>query len=178
MTDFDRLIQEKTELNRFDFKNSHWRKFARAAGIKTGGTVYAVAIAVVAAAGVATAILLSGKANTSKSQPAAPEKTPVIDTVLKDDLDNEPSILSADSIVKIAITAEKGTHSRDAAPADIPAVHEAESNTPEETGGKEREKGRNHGLVRPLTIKVDTIKDDIPTDEEIEKGHSRIIVQP
>lgn len=174
MTDFDKIIKEKAESSKFEFKNTDWRKLKKKAGIKSPYALpvtIAIATAVAVSVGILTFLSLNQKSDTATS--------PISDNSV-----SHPTTIQAPSDQKTDTAdfveqAHKPTHE---ARSDKSLTAESGTISHKDTSVNDKNPAFNpkkitrrviqHG--RPLIINVDTIKDDVPSDEELRNGNSRI----
>ena len=174
MTDFDKLIKEKAEQATYSYDSAAWKSFQHKAGIRSGAWKYWVAGAssVVAIGGIVVSTIVR------KDLPQnAPEQVPSVvvgDTVLTS-LPDEP--LAFEDTIAIKTTSSDPV----AAQRRTPRVSKGHSNPVDEPSTASRpidhQKKQNVSTQRygrPLVIDVDTIKDNVPTDEELRNGNSRL----
>ena len=174
MTDFDKLIKEKAEQAEYTYKPAAWKSFRQKAGMGRGTVGYW-------AAGVASAVIVGGTlvfVLTREPEPSSnltPTETPML--VADSAYENIQSPLSADTLLVEESSAKETPavgESRSGAqervqPADAkPEQETAVSKAPEKPSVTKPRYGR------PLVIDVDTIKDNLPSDEELRNGHSRL----
>ena len=174
MTDFDKLIKEKAEQAEYAYKPAAWKSFRRKAGVGRGSVGYW-------AAGVATTVIIGGalvfmlNREPKTAATASPTETPTI--VTDSSCENMHSPLSADTLLVEESSAKEtpavGGHHDDVRERVQPAEVQSEQTT---TVAKAPEKPsvRPPRYGRPLVIDVDTIKDNVPSDEELRNGHSRL----
>lgn len=173
MTDFDKLIKEKAEQVEYTYKPAAWRRFRRMAGMGHGTVKYWVAgvSSAVIIGGLTTVLLLSNGHPTQEDTSST--NVMALDTVSMSVDDeavagNDTLSLSGDckpqtpqtKVVPVAVVQES---------VDSPAVAARRS---AETPSPDKKATPRYG--RPLVIDVDTIKDNVPTDEALKNGHSRL----
>ncbi|MBR6132596.1 MAG: hypothetical protein IKQ20_12160 [Bacteroidales bacterium] len=170
MTEFDKLLKAKAEQAEYPYRASAWRQFCRRAGIRalTGGQIAAIAVSGTAVAG----LVVWGVASHIGRQPAA-EPEPV-----------EVAIVAPDTT---AIVPEDTFVVEEIQPAAVPAKpapvvqREMPAAKPEEVKTSVVEKPAQAKPEpfrgRPVIINVDTVKDNVPSDEELRKRNSQIIVE-
>lgn len=173
MTDFDKLIKEKAEQAEYDYRPAAWKDFRRMSGVGRTGLKYWVA-------GVASAVVAGGGILWMLNrQPQSPvEPAPASSSSLVTD-----TLCEASQLVSSVDTLQAtGTSPKNAAVSNRqPAKTEARETPAEDKVVKsstvrstETPATSPTRLGRPLVIDVDTIKDNLPTDEEIRKGNSRL----
>jgi len=173
MTDFDKLIKEKAEQAEYDYRPAAWKSFRRMSGVGRTGLKYWVA-------GVASAVVAGGGILWMLNrQPQSPvEPAPASSSSLVTDTLCEASqpVSSVDTL-----------QTKETSPKTAPVSHSQTAKTEVcETPAEDKVEKRPTvritetpaasptRLGRPLVIDVDTIKDNLPTDEEIRKGNSRL----
>ena len=168
MTDFDKLIKEKAEQASYPYDEAAWRKYKRAASLKSGTVKYWV----LGAASIVTvsAVLLLKQGH--QVQPASEQPL-------------HPVVFTEDSV---SVSQNLSTDLPDEDTVALPVVCKPENGShqtfqhPRETADGYLSSMKNDTLKvskkviygRPIVIDVDTITRMVPTDEELEKGHSRL----
>ena len=173
MTDFDKLIKEKAEQADYAYKPAAWKSFRHHAGMGSGTLKYWVAgISSAVVVGGLTAFLLLRTPNSSQGNEAVPEVVS-LDTV---SLTVDGDAVVADDTLLLAGSGKQESPRTKAAttttPKSTPEQSTAEANQPAKATAPRKNETPRYG--RPLVIDVDTIKDNVPTDEELKNGHSRI----
>lgn len=174
MTDFDKLIKEKAERAEYAYKPDAWKSFRQKAGMGRGTVGYWVA-------GVATTVVIGGtlafmiNREPKTAATASPTETSVI--VADSSCENMQSPMSADTFL-VEETAAKttpatGNHRAGAQERVQPAEKQPEQTT-NVAKAPEKPSVTTPRYGRPLVIDVDTIKDNVPSDEELRNGHSRL----
>ena len=172
MTDFDKLIKEKAEQADYAYKPAAWKSFRHHAGMGSGTLKYWVAgISSAVVVGGLTTFLLLRTPNSSKENEAVPNVVSLDTVSLNVDDD---AVVAADTLL-LAGSVEKETPKTKATTA-VPESNlekpTADANQPAKAAAPRKKENPRYG--RPLVIDVDTIKDNVPTDEELKNGHSRI----
>lgn len=173
MTDFDKLIKEKTEQAEYAYKPSAWRSFKRVAG-----TVKPLRYWVL---GSVSAVLLGGAVATAvhfasnrPQQEVGNQPVLAIDSTLSE---TEPlSGVSDETPYSTPISTaqnESSVRSQTSMSANQPESA-PDATTVQRTDSTKQLKNRQTRLGRPIVIDVDTIKENVPTDEELRNGHSRL----
>ena len=167
MTDFDKLIKEKAEKASYPYDEAAWKQFKRKAGMPGKAAKYWVmgASAVMVAGGLL--LLKPGRQgqplqdNPSTTTVAAPDSSMVSQ--------NPSDLVSEDTLTLSSenVTGKKPIQvsHRQTEPLEANTV-QIKKDTPKVS--------RKVIYGRPLVIDVDTITRMVPTDEELEKGHSRL----
>lgn len=173
MTDFDKLIKEKAEQAEYAYKPAAWKSFRHHAGLKPTALKYWVTgVSSLVVVGGLTTFLLLRTPNSSQGNAAVPEVAS-LDTVSLnvdgDDVVADDTLLLAGSGEQESPRAKAATTT---APKSTPEQSAAEANQPAKAAAPRKNETSRYG--RPLVIDVDTIKDNVPTDEELKNGHSRI----
>lgn len=176
MTEFDELLKQKVEQTDYPYRHTAWRHFLRRSGLHTvltGGQIAAVSLAGVAVAALVTWGVVRHNASSPTPAEPAPAEVAIVIT--------DSNAVSEDTL-PITVGVPEPMPSQ-------PAV----TSTPKATSPSAREEAPQpaartsikphtdkkpepiHG--RPVIINVDTITELFPTDEQIRKGHSNIIVE-
>ena len=172
MTDFDKLIKEKAEQAEYAYKPSAWRRFQRKSGLGHAATQYWVA-------GISSLVVVGGIAAFigHRQSQDTPDGEPVQTVLTVDTLDSQSIV----STPEVSDTFMMASHEIAAPAPKRPAVQNKQTTeTPEVEAPKPQvEKpapkvNRTPVHGRPLVIDVDTIKENVPTDEELRKGNSRL----
>ena len=169
MTEFDELLKSKAEQAEYPYRASAWRQFRRQAGIRalTGGQIAAIAVT-----GTAVVGLVAWGVVSHISQQPADEPAPVEVAVAAPDT---TALLPEDTFVVEEI--QPATPARETrvvkTEAPAPAPQTPTSIVVEKPAQAKPEPFRG----RPVIINVDTVKDNVPSDEELRKRNSQIIVE-
>lgn len=174
MTDFDKLIKEKAEQAEYTYKPAAWKSFRQKAGMGRGTVGYW-------AAGVASAVIVGGtlvfvlnrEPKTTSDLPST--EIPVF--AADSSYENTKSALSADTLL-VEESPAKETPVVGKSPSGVQErVQPADAKSEQETSvsrAPEKPSVTTPRYGRPLVIDVDTIKDNLPSDEELRNGHSRL----
>ena len=169
MTEFDKLLKAKAEQAEYPYRASAWRQFCRRAGIRalTGGQIAAIAVSGTAVAG----LVVWGVASHIGRQPAA-EPAPVEVAVVAPDT---TAIVPEDTFVVEEIQPAVPAKPAPVVQREMPAAkpEEVKTSVVEKPAQAKPEPFRG----RPVIINVDTVKDNVPSDEELRKRNSQIIVE-
>lgn len=169
MTEFDELLKAKAEQAEYPYRASAWRQFCRRAGIRalTGGQIATIAVSGTAVAG----LVVWGVASHIVRQPAA-EPAPVEVAVVAPDT---AAILPEDTFVVEEIQPAAPAKPAPVVQREMPAAkpEEVKTSVVEKPAQAKPEPFRG----RPVIINVDTVKDNVPSDEELRKRNSQIIVE-
>ena len=167
MTDFDKLIKEKAEQASYPYDEVAWKQYKRKAGIHSGSAKYwVIGASSVLVAGVSFLLLTSPKKQTMPDQ-SQPAVVSVSDSVMESQ--NLTVTESEDTLtLQVEHKANRSTlqSSRNETGKTLGHQSVVVKDTPKVT--------RKTVLGRPVVINVDTITRMVPTDEELEKGHSRL----
>lgn len=173
MTDFDKLIKEKTEQAEYAYKPSAWRSFKRVAG-----TVKPLRYWVM---GSVSAVLLGGAVATAvhfaSNRPQQEAGNPPVLAI--DSTFSETGTLSGasdETLYSVPVTPvqnESTVHRQSSVSAEQPNKA-SDVKTVLRNDSVKQSKNRQTRLGRPIVIDVDTIKENVPTDEELRNGHSRL----
>ena len=174
MTDFDKLIKEKAEQAEYTYKPAAWKSFRQKAGIGRGTVGYW-------AAGVATAVIVGGtlvfmlnrEPKTATDLPSTETSTVVADS----SCETPQSSILADTLSVVDASAKETPAAGKCRSGAQERVQPADAKTEQETTiskAPEKPSVITPRYGRPLVIDVDTIKDNVPSDEELRNGHSRL----
>jgi hypothetical protein len=170
MTDFDKLIKEKVEEATYPYDASAWKQFQKKSGMRSGTLKYWLA-------GASTALVAGGVAVFMLTRPVVENtKQPSELQILHDTASQVvtmPQGCQQEDIVTVESrkceTKSLRTVSQECNPEPQQMqASETVIKTPKPSTTNEVRYGR------PLVIDVDTIKDNIPSDEELKNGHSRL----
>lgn len=169
MTDFDKLIKEKVEEATYPYDSSAWKQFRKKSGMRNGTMKYwlAGASAALVAGGVAV-FMLARPAVNNTNQPSELQ-------ILRDTV-SQVVTTSQNSQSEETVTLELEKHetkSSRIAPQDC-VTESQEAQHSESVGKTQRPSTSKVRYGRPVIIDVDTIKDNVPSEEELKNGHSRL----
>ncbi len=169
MTDFDKLIQEKAEEATYSYKRSAWRDFQKHAGTYRPVKYWIAGAAATVLVGTTVGLFMF-----QKSDKVAPSSEPVEVTVTQDTLASLPEEQTVVLEEPKEVVPQKNNR-----PSEQPQKSSAQETDvpPKSTANppaKESRVKNTRPMGRPLVIDVDTIKDNVPTDEELKNGNSRI----
>lgn len=171
MTDFDKLIREKAEQAEYPYTHSAWKKFQRKSGIKfTSARYWTLGISSALVVGGIVAYFGYQGVNHTPSNTESPQSESSVDTITQTiipETDNHSSetYLISESDIK---TSKKQVIGKEHSEKAVDSVSE----TPRKRTTSHVANPPRYG--RPLVIDVDTIKDNVPTDEELKQGNSRL----
>lgn len=173
MTDFDKLIREKAEQAEYTYKPAAWQSFRRMAGMGRSTVKYWIAgVSSAVIVGGLTTVLLLNNGRSTQEDASAPNVV-ALDTV---SMNVDDEVVVGNDTLSLAGNRNPQASQTKAVPsavskasADSPAVAARRS---VETPSPDKKVAPRYG--RPLVIDVDTIKDNVPTDEELKNGHSRL----
>ncbi len=175
MTDFDKLIKEKAEQAEYPYKAGAWRQFRRSSGLGAGGhlTHWLVGVSSLLVVGGATIALLN------RHPQQAPLNAPQGQTVVQDTLNALPNeamdtVVEAFGNVRQSTVTVKETRSHAASTSTSTRQEETSSEETTVRNKKSETYKEKPRYGRPLVIDVDTIKENVPSDEELKNGHSRL----
>ena len=168
MTDFDKLIKEKVEEATYPYDSSAWKQFRKKSGMRSGTLKYWLA-------GASTALVAGGVAVFMLTRPAVqntnqPDQLQVLHDTVSQVLTVPQECQKAETVVLENTMVEKKTlQNAKQEQVSAPQVQPSETVTKKQKCSKEEVR-----YGRPLVIDVDTIKDNVPSDEELKNGHSRL----
>lgn len=170
MTDFDKLIKEKVEEATYPYDSSAWKQFRKKSGMRSGTLKYWLA-------GASTALVAGGVAVFMLTRPTVENSNlPSERQVLHDTVSQVVTIPQNDQEDVMTVTVE--TTKRE--PKSSQAVAQTQETSAQPTQSSETVAKTPKPSIpkarygRPLVIDVDTIKDNVPSDEELKNGHSRL----
>lgn len=173
MTDFDKLIREKAEQAEYTYKPAAWQSFRRMAGMGRSTVKYWIAgVSSAVLIGGLTTVLLLNNGRSTQEDASAPNVV-ALDTVSMS-VDDE-AVVGNDTLSLVGNRNPKASQTKvipstvSKASVDSPAVPARRT---AETSSPDKKAAPRYG--RPLVIDVDTIKDNVPTDEQLKNGHSRL----
>lgn len=168
--EFDKIIKDKIENTDFEYNDSSWMKFNKLRRKKKILKISAIIGSVAVLISTVVAIFLFTNNNHSQIQnPNSSTEVSQNETVLMDSSEISETNLTTpinEQITKRDNANSFNTNSRKEEP------QRDTSNNKSVQKPKTDETIKYYG--RPLTIDVDTIKDNVPSDEELKKGNSRI----
>lgn len=169
MADFDQLLREKAEQAQIKYKPSAWRAFAKRAGFKPAVTplqlLLGTGAVLLVAGGVTWGVLSHNKTQTPTPNDA--EVVEVVDT-LTERVEEAPVEVVATPVAKSTVKSATASQKVETpAPDTVTPVTPVAKPTPKK---KERQP-----YMRAVTISPDTIKQNVPTDEQLRNGNSRIL---
>lgn len=166
MTDFDKLIKEKAEQASYPYDKAAWKQYKRKTGLHAGAAKYWVAGAASIAA-VGTFLLF--KQGHQAPPPSQPSQTVTTAADSGSAMLNTSIEVAEDTLAIQEIqAAPKRVH---------PVPQKNTGKTAEQTPGLLKDTSKVVRKVisgKPIVIDVDTITRMVPTDAELEKGHSRL----
>lgn len=170
MTDFDQLIKEKAEQAEYAYKPLAWRRFQRKAG-HTGARYWVAGLSSVVLVGGVVAFF-GHRMNQNAPEGDAVQTAPVADSVCCQPTAAVAAASDTFQVVRSAVpvTVDKRPSVQEKPAPEPPAVPAAEPQA--SPSSPKVNKTPRYG--RPLVIDVDTIKENVPTDEELKKGNSRL----
>lgn len=169
MTDFDKLIKEKAEEATYSYKPSAWRNFQKQAGTFRPIKYWIAGAAVTVMVGAAVGAWMYQKTDKVPSTQEQVDVTATFDT-----------LESTQNINLITVDAPENPTSPKNPSVGLSSKQPAQDITAQPTNAdmnqpqKESRSTSVRPLGRPLVIDVDTIKDNVPTDDELRNGNSRL----
>lgn len=174
MTDFDKLIKEKTEQASYAYKPSAWSRFRRFAGSSSPVRHWVM--------GSVSAVVLGGAVLTavhfSQKQPQ-PEVTGQVGLTADSALvGTAPQVVAVETdTCQVQTTLPEKPVTARQYPSNVPnSAKKAADPCMErsDAGHSTTSEASPVRLGRPVVIDVDTIKENVPSDEELRKGNSRL----
>ena len=167
MTDFDKLIKEKAEQASYPYDEAAWRQYKRKAGLHGGSAKYwLVGTSALVVAG--AFLLLKPKHNAQQLQDQ-PSRTNIVALDSSMALQNPLNDTSEDTLTLLPDKETKESH------LNVSRRHTETVNASKVQMKKDTPTvSRKVVYGKPIVIDVDTITRMVPTDEELEKGHSRL----
>lgn len=175
MTEFDLLIRNKANKAQYPYRTSAWRNFLHKAGKmnRTFSHWQTAAITmgtVIIIGGILWGILRSP--NPTGLPPVIAPPHQKVDTITTQPAEQQPTELIQPE-AKPVKKATQETARPVAEPSDRTTTDTSHYSTIGHKTVKSKKINREQ-LGRPIHINPDTIKDNIPTDEQLRNGHSRI----
>ena len=166
MTDFDKLIKEKAEQASYPYDEAAWRQYKRKAGLHGGSAKYWL---VGASALVVAGAFLLLKPRHNAPQQDQPSQTDIVALDSSIALQNPSNETSEDTLTLLP---DNDTKERplNVSPRNTETVNASKVQIKKDTPTV----SRKVIYGKPIVIDVDTITRMVPTDEELEKGHSRL----
>ena len=167
MTDFDKLIKEKAEQASYPYDEAMWKQYKRKAGMHGGSAKYW--LVGTSALVVAGAFLLLKPRHNAKQLHDQPSQTDIVALDSSMALQNPSNETSEDTLTLLL---DNDTKER---PLNVSRRHSETVNASKVQIRKDTPTvSRKVIYGKPIVIDVDTITRMVPTDEELEKGHSRL----
>ena len=166
MTDFDKLIKEKAEQASYPYDEAAWRHFKRKTGLHGGSAKYWV----VGAASILTvgAFLLLKQGRQVQQTPDQLRQTAAFTEDSASVLQNQSTVMVEDTMLLQVVSRSENTSCQRS------RIHQETVDEPPFRTKEDTLKTTKIIYGKPLVIDVDTITRMVPTDEELEKGHSRL----
>ena len=166
MTDFDKRIKEKAEQSSYPYEEAAWRQYKRKAGLRGGSVKYWVVGATsIVAVGVFILLKQGGEAQQTPDQP---QQASVFTEDSSSVSQNSSAGVSEDTILLQVVSKSENS------PRRAPRHNQEMVTEPPLRVNEDNPKTSKTIYGKPLVIDVDTIARMVPTDEELEKGHSRL----
>ena len=166
MTDFDKLIKEKAEQVSYPYNEVAWKQYKRKAGLHSGRALYwGVGASAVMVTG---ALLLFNPARHKQPMPEPQQTVVVANDSVQMSQNLSDAVIEDTQTLQVEQKTNRSTSqvSRNDKGKTIGHQSVVVKDTPKVS--------RKTVLGRPIVIDVDTITRMVPTDEELEKGHSRL----
>ncbi len=173
MADFDKLVKDKTEQNQYEFKNSSWKTFKKATGLRTIG-LSSIVLGVVVSAVIISFTLLFFYLQTNSST-----LHNVSSSILTEDTNSKVLLLNESTSETVNVPVVEQT-TKVEKKVDNARTDKKSENIPQDSSKCDMDITTKNTVkkeisnIRPLIINVDTIKENIPSDEELKRGNSRI----
>lgn len=168
MTDFDKLIKEKAEEATYSYKPSAWRNFQKSTGTFRPMKYWIAGAAVTVMVGTTIGVLMHQKTDKVPAQQEQVTVTAALDTL--ESPQNEQPVLLEEFENTVSPKNPSVGLSQKQSDQNTTTQPDAVVKQP----NKESQTTTVRPLGRPLVIDVDTIKENVPTDDELRNGNSRI----
>jgi len=172
MTDFDQLIKEKADSAHFQYKASAWKHLASQAGFKVGLSGLQIAFVSIALVAVVGGAIFFFTPDQNTSTPAPQQNCTT--AVVADTTTAQPAAATSEThcshqcnnVCKSTTTTQ---------PAEPTISTEPESTTQPSTISPKTEITKDKPRYRrTVRINVDTITDNLPTDEQLRQANSNL----
>lgn len=174
MTDFDKLIKEKAEKADYPYSRSAWKNFQKHAGMPSAAhKFWTIGVSATLIVGTSVGLLLHHKHSENAADQMQQQPSAIHDTVTS--ISWQDSVQGENKALERRKEMIEDGHAVRKIREDNSAIHQV--NVQETMGTSVKEEPTTttrRQYVRPLVIDVDTIKDNVPSDEELKKGNSRI----
>lgn len=167
MTDFDQLIKEKADSAHYKYKASAWKHLASQAGFKVGLSglqIALVSIALVTVVGGAIFIF------TPKETAPAPTPQQVVSSTTH--LDTAET-QSQDAVAEHHQPSQQKTADRPAQDPE-PDINDSVAAPQQKVLNQKSNSKTKQYNYRPIRINVDTISEDVPTNEQLRRCNSNL----
>ena len=173
MTDFDKLIKEKAEKADYPYSRSAWKNFQNHAGMpNTTRKLWTIGVSATLIVGTTVGVLLHHKHSEAAADQMNAQLSAIHDTVSC--ISWQDSVQADNKVVENRKDMVEEEHAVRKIREDNSAVQQENALETPSTSVKESHPVTRKQHGRPLVIDVDTIKDNVPSDEELKKGNSRI----
>ena len=170
MTDFDKLIKEKVEEATYPYDASAWKQFQKKSGMRGGTLKYWLA-------GASTALVAGGVAVFMLTRPAVENPNQPSELQILRDTVSQGVTIPQDCQQDVVTVEARKSETKSLRTVSQECKTEPQQQTQASETVVTAPKPSTANKVRygrPLVIDVDTIKDNVPSDEELKNGHSRL----
>jgi len=181
MADFDQLIKDKLEQTEYSYKHSAWKSFAKRAGIKTGLSAWSVSLVMVLVVSLLTIGGIAFRNSEFKVQsstpnvqrPTANSQQPTADSQVQNSESKVQS--STPNGQKPTTNPQRPTANSQQPTADNQVQNSEFKVQSSKVNGQEPTTNSQQPIYGPpVELRVDTITQMEPTDEQLRQGNSRI----
>lgn len=173
MTDFDKLIKEKAEKADYPYSRSAWKNFQIHVGMPSAAhKFWTIGVSATLIVGTSVGLLLHHKHSEAAAGQMNEQPSAIHDTVTC--ISWQDSVQGDNKTVESRKEIIEDGHALKKIRKDNSAIQQENTQETSSTSVKEVPTTTRRQYVRPLVIDVDTIKDNVPSDEELKKGNSRI----
>lgn len=174
MTDFDKLIKETAEKANYEYEPAAWRRFQRQTGFGRSTVKYWVAgVSSALVVGALMTFLIVRDASGSHTDDNLPRVT-VCDTSSSPAAENVP-LMVEDTLQEVSSPKTTPVSAKTSVVATSQEEVQPKDTKTSVSGSSKPKPVEKIRYGRPLVIDVDTIKENVPSEEELRKGNSRVI---
>ena len=173
MTNFDKLIKEKAEQATYPYNRKAWKNFqSHAGGTAAARKFWVLGVSATLIVGSSAGLFLHHRLSNSPTQNIPEQPMAMQDSV---QISTASESVPADCLT---VGSPEAVHSQKQT---LGTAHKEPASAPQDDGVKsqnvkavEKQQSTRLNYGRPLVIDVDTIRDNVPSDEELKNGNSRI----